>query len=539
MSTRSTDLVRIASEHGQIVLPAAISAILALLLVYVFQAPVSTEVAKPPKQDVLKGARVAYQYNEAQFWIDRTGSANWQARGQSASIPQIEAVAGRPLIAGQSDGSFALVWEDGGGNHRIGFFDRIGNEAPTVLPPIPVFTTALAPIGDGIFALGGLDGRVRIADFSRSPPQLTEPGPGAIHVIGMITFLTGTADGRFQAVGRDGRPYEGRYDGEALRDLRLSSRPLPGTHATPIPYAGDAPVVPRAAEARLQRFRECAACPEMVAIPSRRFSMGSPDDEAGRDPDEGPQRIVSVGAFALGLTEVTVTEYRRFAEETGRSENPTGCEIRTRSGWQTESDAGWQDPGFVQNGSHPVTCVSWDDAQGYIAWLNTQVSGTPYRLPSEAEWEFAARAGTATRYWWGDDPANTDQCGAANGADQSAAEEDVFGTRAPCDDGFVNTAPVGSYEANPFGLQDMSGNVWEWVQDCWHASYEGAPTDERPWMESEGGDCNTGRSPRRLVGLWVRGPSLRGPRLVQARVPEQRCRVSRWPDASLKGKLSP
>ena len=128
--------------------------------------------------------------------------------------------------------------------------------------------------------------------------------------------------------------------------------------------------------------------------------------------------------------------------------------------------------------------------RAYIAWLNTQVSGTPYRLPSEAEWEFAARAGTATRYWWGDDPANTDQCGAANGADQSVAEEDVFGTRAPCDDGFANTAPVGSYEANPFGLQDMSGNVWEWVQDCWHASYEGAPTDERPWMESEGGDCS-------------------------------------------------
>ena len=194
--------------------------------------------------------------------------------------------------------------------------------------------------------------------------------------------------------------------------------------------------------------------PQMVAIPAGTFQMGSPAGETGRESDEGPLHRVTVAAFALGRYEVTFAEYLLFAQATGRAQ---------------PSDKGWG------GGRRPVINVSWTDAQGYATWLSKE-TGQTYRLPSEAEWEYAARAGTTTANWWGDDiqrgtevMANCDGCG---------SEWDL-----------TKTAPVGQFAANAFGLHDMHGNVWEWTQDCWHGSYVGAPKDGAAWEATEGGDC--------------------------------------------------
>ena len=180
--------------------------------------------------------------------------------------------------------------------------------------------------------------------------------------------------------------------------------------------------------------------PEMVVLPTGRFRMGSPSGETGRFSHEGPLRTVTIGSrIAMGCNEVTFADYDRFVLATGRAR---------------PDDAGWG------RGSRPVINVSQEDAQAYAAWLSAQ-TGQAYRLPSESEWEYAARAGTRTRYSWGDEigvnRANCDGCGSEWDDEQ--------------------TAPVGRFEANGFGLYDMHGNVWEWLEDCYADSYAGAPSD--------------------------------------------------------------
>jgi formylglycine-generating enzyme required for sulfatase activity len=149
----------------------------------------------------------------------------------------------------------------------------------------------------------------------------------------------------------------------------------------------------------------------------------------------------------------------------------------------------WRDPGFAQGGNHPVVCVNWDDATAYSRWLS-QKTGKGYRLPTEAEWEYAARAGTVTGRYWGWE--NGEACQYANVADQTAAgalawaandEKYIF----LCTDGNVYTAPVAQYRANSFGLYDVLGNVEEWTQDCYNSRYSGAPTDGSAWLT---GDCS-------------------------------------------------
>ena len=227
-------------------------------------------------------------------------------------------------------------------------------------------------------------------------------------------------------------------------------------------------------------FRDCPHCPEMVVVRSGRFMMGSPPSEEGRYDDEGPQRGVTIGsAFAVGVYEVTRGEFGRFVSSTGRSMGDScwtweNGEVKFRSG------RGWRNPGFSQRDSHPVVCVSWNDARAYVRWLSGE-TGESYRLLSESEWEYAARAGTATRYWWGD--SSSSQCRYANGADASSGLD--WGV--DCDDGYYRTSPVGSFAANAFGLHDVHGNVWEWVQDCWNDSYAGAPGDGSAW---ESGECS-------------------------------------------------
>ena len=188
--------------------------------------------------------------------------------------------------------------------------------------------------------------------------------------------------------------------------------------------------------------------PKMAVIPAGSFLMGSPPDEPQRYSDEGPQHRVSFAQpFAIGVYAVTFDEYDRFCDATGR-EKP--------------SDSGWG------RGSRPVTNVSWEDAQAYCQWLSLQ-TGKTYRLPSEAEWEYAARAGTSSAYWWGDQ---------------------IGDNRANCDGSGSQwskkqTAPVGSFPANPWGLHDTVGNVREWVQDKWHGDYTGAPADGSAWQTGD------------------------------------------------------
>jgi formylglycine-generating enzyme required for sulfatase activity len=246
---------------------------------------------------------------------------------------------------------------------------------------------------------------------------------------------------------------------------------------------------PRAAQRPGSVFQDCPDCPRMVVIPAGEFTMGSPASEAGRGTDEGPQRQVQIAQpYALGRGEVTVAEFRRFVEEAGyRTEAERDARAQGCSGFIYEAGSqpvtSWRNPGLAQADSHPVLCVSWNDARAYAQWLSKK-TGKRYRLPTEAEWEFAARAGGAGARPWGEDPAQA--CKFANVADQSRIQTWGFGQKHECTDGHYFTAPSGGYAPNRFGLYDMLGNVWEWTEDCWNAGYGSAPQDGSAWLA---GDC--------------------------------------------------
>ena len=229
-------------------------------------------------------------------------------------------------------------------------------------------------------------------------------------------------------------------------------------------------------------FADCKACPQMIVLAPGQFMMGSPDDERGRDIMEGPRHLVEIGKpFAISQFEITVGQFAIFVKETGRLVSRQ-CFVPKlkdeRVEWET-ADVDFQRPGFEVSASHAVTCTSWDDAIEFVEWL-TRKTGRPYHLPSEAEWEFAARAGSFSRFSFEDRAEGV--CEHANHADQSTA---YSYRNATCSDGMPFTAPVGSYKPNPWGLHDMFGNAWEWVGDCWRKDYQGAPTDGSSWA-SEG-----------------------------------------------------
>ncbi len=235
-----------------------------------------------------------------------------------------------------------------------------------------------------------------------------------------------------------------------------------------------------------RRFRDCDACPEMVVVPAGSFMMGSPPGEEPRYEDEGPRHRVTIAQpFAVGVHEVTRGEFARFVRQTGRSMG-NACRIWNKVGWENRSGLNWHNPGYAQTDRHPVVCVSWEDARTYAVWLSRQ-TGKHYRLLSESEWEYAARGGTRTAWYWGE--SESDQCRHANGAHVS--------WRVSCNDGHVRTSPVGAYTKNGFGLYDVLGNVQEFVQDCWNDNYEGAPGNGSAW---ERGDCS-----RRMTrgGSWL------------------------------------
>jgi len=207
-------------------------------------------------------------------------------------------------------------------------------------------------------------------------------------------------------------------------------------------------------------FRDCLHCPEMVVVPAGSFTMG----ELGHTRETPLHTVTFSKPFAIGAYTVTFDEWDACAAD-------GGC------GGKRPDDGGWG------RGRRPVINVTWDDAMGYAAWLSHK-TGKKYRLPSEAEWEYAARAGARTYFWWGDimlpGAADCDGCGSS------------------FDDS--KTAPVGSFKPNPFGLYDTVGNVTEWVEDQWHSNYEGAPSDGSAWV----GD------PKRVTmrgGSWFNGPA--------------------------------
>lgn len=230
-------------------------------------------------------------------------------------------------------------------------------------------------------------------------------------------------------------------------------------------------------------FQECSHCPLMIVLPAGSFTMGSPASEPGRDANEGPQhRVTMARPFAVGRFELTFDEW-------------DACIFCGKL-----SDQGWG------RGRRPAIWVSWDQATAFVGWF-AGLTGKPYRLLSEAEYEYAARGGTTTAYPWGSpigkNNANCDGCGSSWDGRQ--------------------TAPVGSFPPNKFALYDMVGNVSEWTQDCYHDSYSGAPADGSAWT---GGDCSNGRVlrggafnfPPRDIRSGARGgsPVAAGPGAVSA-----------------------
>ena len=245
-----------------------------------------------------------------------------------------------------------------------------------------------------------------------------------------------------------------------------------------------------------QTFGDCNDCPRMVVVPPGEFVMGSPDTEPGHTASEVPQHTVRIPRrFAVGKFEVTVKEYETFVAATGGVADGGGCAVWTAYGHRFEQDRTFRNPSFSQNPQHPVVCVSWQAALTYANWLTTR-TGRSYRLLSEAEWEYAARANSTSRYYFGNEEAKL--CEHGNGADRTSAF--LWGNHL-CSDGVgVQTAEVGHYKPNAFGLYDMLGNASEWVMDCLQPSYSGAPADGTAWMA---GDCK-----QRVVrgGSWDNGP---------------------------------
>jgi formylglycine-generating enzyme required for sulfatase activity len=214
---------------------------------------------------------------------------------------------------------------------------------------------------------------------------------------------------------------------------------------------------PPAPPARSAVFKDCENCPEMVALPAGSFMMGSADGDAS----ERPVHRVTLGAFALGRTAVTAKLWMACVGD-------GGCAYRPRTDLPDTA---------------PMNNLSWQDAQHYVEWL-AKTTGRPYRLPTEAEWEYAARAGTETRYWWGGQP--------------GVAKADCKGCGG--DWNTARPAAAGSFAPNPFGLYDMNGGVAQWVADCWYPTYDKAPADG----SARGGSCT-----QHVLrgGAWKNDPS--------------------------------
>lgn len=257
------------------------------------------------------------------------------------------------------------------------------------------------------------------------------------------------------------------------------------------------------------RFRDCRQCPQMIVVPPGRFIMGAPVEGSGSE-RYAPHPVSVPQAFAAGVYDVTVAEYGQFVRETGHASEP-GCNFFDgQRRWTLDPKLTWRSPGFQQMPSDPVVCVSWNDAKAYAGWLNrkvatdrSQAADGHYRLLTEAEWEYAARAGSCGLYYWGAEPSHNhanyglEQCYPCGGGKEGK-------------DQWFYTSPVGSFTPNAFGLYDMLGNVWQWTEDCMHFSFAGAPADGSAWTSGECHDRvlrgGSWLDPSKFVAVHIRNP---------------------------------
>lgn len=389
-------------------------------------------------------------------------------RGSGTLEVAHEALLRRPLIAGwleaQKDAlnlrdnvlKEAKEWAEGGRHAEMLLRRGARLEAAKALEADRDFASALKPAKDY------LDASQRLETAAKRRARRTVAA-GFVLMAGVIASLSA-------AVWKD--------ELEALRFRLMDERNYISAQIRPMPFDKERTLKPG------DSFRECLKdCPEMVVVPAGSFLMGSPDGEKGRYPSEGPVHPVTiVKPFAVGKFTVTWDDWEVCVTMRGCDGRPTG------------------DAGFGK-GNRPVINVTWDQAQSYVAWFG-RMTGKEYRLLTEAEWEYAARGVTSKdaphpAYPWGDD----DICKHANLADKSYSKR-YSGEAVDCDDKWQNTSPVGSFPANAFGLHDMHGNVFQWLQDGWHENYEGdPPSDGSEWIK----DADTSR---RVVrgGSWGSGP---------------------------------
>jgi formylglycine-generating enzyme required for sulfatase activity len=255
------------------------------------------------------------------------------------------------------------------------------------------------------------------------------------------------------------------------------------------------------------RSKDCPDCPEMIALPGGSVLMGSPQNEALRDDDvrnndeddkEGPggkQVRVAVRPFDLGVYEITRRQYRAFVASSHYRVRG-GCFSLLHRTLRSEPDGRWDNTGGPTGDSLPVTCVDWYDANAYAAWLSAK-TGRHYRLPSEAEFEYALRAGTTTRFFWGDDQEQV--CRYGNVPDATFHKAAPSAAAFQCGDGYVLESPVGSFAPNPWGFYDMTGNMFEWLADCYRPSYAELPRDGTPFQSS---GCPARSIRGGSVGYW-------------------------------------
>lgn len=235
------------------------------------------------------------------------------------------------------------------------------------------------------------------------------------------------------------------------------------------------------------KWEEPLTSMEFVWVPAGCFMMGSPKDEPGRGEDEGPVREVCVDGFWMGAREVSRKEFARFVAAASYKTDAErqGFSWVYAGDWSPRPGFYWANAGFAQADDHPVVHVSWNDATAMARWLSEKSEGE-YRLPTEAEWEYACRAGNTAPRFWGEDPDKG--CDHTNAADLTAQERFPAWMVAQCEDGFVFTAPTGRFATNAFHLHDMLGNVWEWVQDNYHKdAYKTLPSTN-PWYRSHGSE---------------------------------------------------
>ena len=318
---------------------------------------------------------------------------------------------------------------------------------------------------------------------------------GALTLVQVVVASPAAATGAPSSPARSTTPTDTRGVASTVGSPAISTSGVtPGRSSaatvSATPTAARVPPPPAPAKPGVIK-RDAPDLPKMVLIPPGNYLRGVPTAESQRegtnDHDARPVRRVTIQQpFWMGQYPVTWGEFAAFIDSTGHKmpNEAYTYEPDAKGEWsyQKRDNRNWRNPGFKQTERDPVVCVSHDDALAYLAWLNQRTAGG-YRLPSEAEWEYAARAGTETARYWGDGMEQAHLY--ANMADQSlrkhlglagAGRSFIDG-----DDGYVFTSPVGSFKANGFGLHEMLGNVREWCADTWHRSYEGAPTDGSAW----------------------------------------------------------